>query len=150
MLCTQCRGIGPHLSASGKSDCFSRVAAGSWGMISSYGGEHCSNLVFVQRRQDFCLVTRDTSGISSSFGRAMQTVLEVSWEDQCTFLVAKVILGFLSIFNKNQGSSTFEALCSPCLLRCQTDVRPPFQMSWGPRVFPRASTGDSDVPSFVR
>ena len=27
LLCMQCRGIGPHLSASGKSDCFSRVAA---------------------------------------------------------------------------------------------------------------------------
>ena len=38
LLCTQCRGIIPHLSASGKSDVFSRVAAGSWGMFSSYGG----------------------------------------------------------------------------------------------------------------
>ena len=32
------QGIGPHISASGKSDGFSRVAVGSWGMISSYGG----------------------------------------------------------------------------------------------------------------
>ena len=38
LLCTQCRGIRPHLSASGKSDGFSRVAAGSWGVISSFGG----------------------------------------------------------------------------------------------------------------
>ena len=38
LLCTQCRGIGPHLSLSGKSDGFSGVAAGSWGMFSSYGG----------------------------------------------------------------------------------------------------------------
>ena len=38
LLCMQCRGIGPHLSASGKSHGFSRVAAGTWGMISSYGG----------------------------------------------------------------------------------------------------------------
>ena len=38
LFCTQCRGIGPHLSVSGKSDGFSRVAAGSWGMFSSYGG----------------------------------------------------------------------------------------------------------------
>ena len=28
-----------HLSVSGKSDGFSRVAVGSWGMFSSYGGE---------------------------------------------------------------------------------------------------------------
>ena len=38
LLCKQCRGIGPHLSVSGKSDGFSRVAAGTWGMFSSYGG----------------------------------------------------------------------------------------------------------------
>ena len=37
-LCTQCREIGPHLSASGKSEGFSRVARGSWDMFSSYGG----------------------------------------------------------------------------------------------------------------
>ena len=41
LLCTQCGGIRPHLSASGKSDAFSRVAAGNWGMLSSYGrGSH--------------------------------------------------------------------------------------------------------------
>ena len=28
----------PHLPASGKSHGFSRVAAGTWGMFSSYGG----------------------------------------------------------------------------------------------------------------
>ena len=39
----ECRGIGPHLSASGKCDGFSRVAAGSWGMFSSYGGEFIKN-----------------------------------------------------------------------------------------------------------
>ena len=32
------QGIGPHVSASGKSHDFSRVAAGTWGMFSSYGG----------------------------------------------------------------------------------------------------------------
>ena len=44
LLCTPCRGIGPHLSASGKSDGFSRVAAGSSVMFSSYGGEIIKNL----------------------------------------------------------------------------------------------------------
>ena len=38
LLCTQCRGMGPHLSVSGKSHGFSRVAVGTWGMFSSYGG----------------------------------------------------------------------------------------------------------------
>ena len=91
----------------------------------------------------------DTSRISWRLGITIQTLLEVRWETQCPFLVAKVILGFLSIFNKNQGSATFEALSSPCLLRCQTDVRPPFQMRWGPRAFSRVSTGYSDIPSFL-
>ena len=63
LLCTQCRGIGPHLSARGKSHGFSRVAVGTWGIFSSYGGDGHSKLVFVQRRQDSCLVTIATSGI---------------------------------------------------------------------------------------
>ena len=39
LLCTQCRGNGPHLSTRGKSHGFSRVAAGNWGIFSSYGGD---------------------------------------------------------------------------------------------------------------
>ena len=35
LLCMQCRGIGPHLVASGKSHGFSRVAAGTRGIFSS-------------------------------------------------------------------------------------------------------------------
>ena len=38
LLCMQCRGIGPHLMARGKSNGFSRVAAGTWGIFSSYDG----------------------------------------------------------------------------------------------------------------
>ena len=41
LLCTQCRGIGPHLSARGKFHGFSQVAAGTLGKFSSYGrGSH--------------------------------------------------------------------------------------------------------------
>ena len=36
LLCMQCRGIGPHLVARGKCHEFSRVAAGTWGIFSSY------------------------------------------------------------------------------------------------------------------
>ena len=68
-------------------------------------------------------------------------------ETESPFLVATVILGFLSIFNKSQASSPFEALNSACLLRCQRDVRPPLQMRWEPRACSRFSTGDSDIPS---
>ena len=90
---------------------------------------------------------RGTSEISSRLGRAIQTLFEVRLETQCTFIVSTVILGFLSIFNKSQSSSPFEALNSACLSRCQRDVRPPVQMRRGPMPFSRVFTGDSDIPS---
>ena len=39
LLCMQCRGIGPNLVAREKSHGFSRVAAGTWGIFSSYDGD---------------------------------------------------------------------------------------------------------------
>ena len=63
LLCMQCRGIMPHFSARGKSHGFSRVATGTWGTFSSYGGKDHSKLVFVKRHQDSCPVMMDTSGI---------------------------------------------------------------------------------------
>ena len=45
-----------------KSHEFSRGAAGTWCIFSSYGGDGHLKLRFVQRRQDFCLVMTDTSG----------------------------------------------------------------------------------------
>ena len=39
LLCMQCRGIGPHLMAWEKSHGFSRVVAGTWGILSSYDGD---------------------------------------------------------------------------------------------------------------
>ena len=113
----------------------------------SYGEDGHSKLVFVQQRQDSCLVTRDTSVMSTRLGRAIMTRLEVRWETEGPFLDATVILGFLLIFKKSQASSPFEALNSACLWRCQRDVRPPVQMKRGPRAFSGASTGDSDSPS---
>ena len=68
-------------------------------------------------------------------------------ETEGHFLVGTVILGFLSIFQKSQASSPFEALNSTHLLRCQRDVRSPVQIRWRPRALPRVSTGDSDIPS---
>ena len=63
LLWTQCRGFGALLAESGKSHGFSRVAAGSWGIFSSYGGDVHSKLDFVQWSQDTCLGMRDNSGI---------------------------------------------------------------------------------------
>ena len=47
LLCMQCRGIGPHLVARGKSHRFSRVAAGTWGIFSSYDGDAHSKREYV-------------------------------------------------------------------------------------------------------
>ena len=146
----QCRVIGPHLAVRGKSHCFSRVVLGTWGIFSSYSGDDPSKLVFVDRLQDSCLVRKDTSGISSNLGKAIRMLLEGRQESECSFLVAKVILEFLSIIKKSQASSSFKALNSRCLSMCQRDLRPPVQMRRGPRAFSRVSTVDSDIPSSVR
>ena len=147
LLCTQCRGIGPQLAALGTSHGFSRVAAGSWVIFSSYRVDGHSKLVSVQRCQDSCLVMRDTSAIFSRLGSAIQMLLKVRRETQSLFQGATLILGFLSIFNKSQASSPFEALNSACLSRSQSDVMPPVQTRWLPSVFSRVHTGDSDIPS---
>ena len=112
LLCMQCRGIGPHLAGRGKSLAFPRVAAGTWGIFLSYRGDKSSKLVLVQGRQDSCLVTSNTSGISSWLDGAIRIILKVRRETQGPFLVATVILGFLSIFNKSQASSLFFLNCS--------------------------------------
>ena len=67
----QCREIGPHLVMRGKSHGFFRIVAGTWGTFSSYGRVVHSKLVFVQRRQDSCLVMIYTAGISTRLGRAI-------------------------------------------------------------------------------
>ena len=57
------RGFTPHLQPRGMYHGISGVAAGTWGIFTSYSGEGHSKLHFVQRRQDTCLVRTDTSGI---------------------------------------------------------------------------------------
>ena len=47
LLWTQCRGTGPHLAGRGKSHGFSRVAARTWGIFSSYDGDAHSKREFV-------------------------------------------------------------------------------------------------------
>ena len=116
---------------------YSRVTAG---MILQ------SLCLFIDARNS-SLVTRHTSGISSRLGRAIQTLLEMRREMEGPFLVATVILGFLSIFRKSQASSPFEAVNLARLLRCQINVRPPVQMRGGPKAFSKISTRDSDTPS---
>ena len=140
-LCMQCRGIGPHLLVRGKSPGFSRVATGTWGMFSSYSGDGPSKLVLVQRRQDSCIVLKDTSGFSSGLGWAIGMPGEVRRETQGPFPVATGKLGCLSIFKRSQLSSRFEAFNSLCLSGCQMELRPPVEIRWGPRALSRVSTG---------
>ena len=68
-------------------------------------------------------------------------------ETEFHFLINTVILRFLSIFKKSQASSSFEALNSLCLSRCQKDVMLPVQIRRTPTAFSMVSTGDSDMPS---
>ena len=49
--------------AEGEVSWFFSSCGRNLGYISSYGGDGHSKLMFVQRRQDSCLVTMDTSGI---------------------------------------------------------------------------------------
>ena len=146
-LCTHCWGIGPHLMARGKPHGISRVEAEIWGIFSSYNGDGPSKLVFIQGRQDSCLVERDTSILSSRLDRPIVTPLEVRWETQGPFLVATVILGFLSIFKRSQESSPFEALNCAFLSNYQQGVKLPVEMRWGTRAFISVFTGKSDIPS---
>ena len=125
LLCMPCRGIWPHLAVRGRSNGFSRVAGGTWRIFSSYSGDGPSRLVFVQRRQDTCLLERDTLGFSSRLGRAIGTPLQVRQETQGPFPVATGILGFLSTLKRSRALSPFEALNFTCLSSSDRDVRPP-------------------------
>ena len=66
-------------------------------------------------------------------------------ETEGHFLVATVILGFLSIFKKIQAWSPFKSLNSAHLSRCQRHVRSPVQMRRRTRAFSNVSTGDSNI-----
>ena len=77
----------------------------------------------------------------------MLTLLEVRQETKVHFLFGTVVLGLLSIFEKNQASSPYEVLISVCLSRVQRDVRPPVQMTMTPTAFSSVPTGNSDMPS---
>ena len=101
---------------------FSQVVAGTWGIFSSYNGNSPLKLVFVQQREDTCLVGRDTSEFSSRLGRAIGTPLKVRQQTQCPLLVVTVILGFLSIFKWNPVSSPLEALTFTFLSICHRDI----------------------------
>ena len=61
LLSMKFRGIGPQLSARGKSHELSRLATSTWFILSSYGGDGHLKLGFVQRSQDSCLGMTDTS-----------------------------------------------------------------------------------------
>ena len=84
-------------------------------IFSSYDGDGPSTHVFVQRRQDSCLVARDNLGFSSRLGRASGMPLQLRRETKGPFTRATVILGLLSSFTRIQASSPLEALISATL-----------------------------------
>ena len=147
LLCMQCRGIGPHLTAKGKSPGFSQVAAGTCCIFSSFNGDGHLKLMFVQLHEDSCLVMRDTSGISTRLGRTTRTLLNVRRKTECNCLVSTVIFLIRINFQQESGIVTFEVLNSTCLMRCQRDTSPPLQTRRRTRAFSRVFTGDSDTLS---
>ena len=62
LLSTQRSGNACNLAVRGKSHEFSRVAEGTWGIFSSYGGDGHLKLGFVQRSRHSSLVMMETSG----------------------------------------------------------------------------------------
>ena len=62
LLSMKCSGIVPHVAVRGKSHEFSRVAAGTWCIFSSYGGDAHLKPGFVQQSQDSSLVMTVISG----------------------------------------------------------------------------------------
>ena len=74
-------------------------------------------------------------------------LLEVRRETEVHFLGGTVILVFLTIFKKSHASSTFEALNSVSLSRCQSVVTPLVQRRWSTTAFSRVSIDDSDILS---
>ena len=86
-------------------------------------------------------------GKLNKLGRTIQTLLQVRREATRALLIGRVILVFLSIFQKSQASSTFEAMNSAHLSMCQKDVRPSVQKKWLTMAFSRVFTGDLVIPS---
>ena len=61
-----CRGIEPHLALREESRVVSRVAAGSFGFLSSFQGYLKEPFVFPQGSQAYYQIVRGTSGFLSS------------------------------------------------------------------------------------
>ena len=116
----------------------------SW-IFSSCGG-NLEYILELRRRWPFKThVCSATSRLLSSYEENHRNLQE-AWQgntdasrrdggDGGSLSSCTMILGFLSVLKKSQGSSPFEALNSACLSRCQRDVRPPDQMRRGPRTF---------------
>ena len=75
----QCQEIRPHLAERGKSHGFSRVASGTWDVLSCDGGDGVSKVVYVQRHQDSCQLARESLGFSSRHGSAIGSPVKLSW-----------------------------------------------------------------------
>ena len=105
-----------------------RASSHSEGDISCFFpncGRNLGYILELQRGLPFKVrVCSVTSGLMSSYEGHFRSLLEawqgninasgVRMENQCPFLVATVILGFLAILNKSQASSYFEAFNSAC------------------------------------
>ena len=106
-----------------------RVCSAKSGLLSRYDG-HLGKLNYAWQENT------DAYGVEPEVKRPL--------------LVGTVILVSLSIFTKCHASSPFEALNSAQLSKSQMNVRPSVQKRLRTLAFSRVSTGDSDIPSFLR
>ena len=143
----QCRGIGPHLVAKGKSRVFSRVAAGSWGVFLRYGVDCTSKIMFFSA----------TSGHLSSNEGHLGNYFEAWQGNRDTSRREAGNPGPLSSSNmdieipiNSQEEShifTFRSIEFHMPLEVQRDVRPPVEVRRGPKASSSVCTKNSLNPS---
>ena len=98
-LSRRCSRKGPHLALRGESPGFSRVAAGNFGFLSSYGVDLRDLPVLRQESSVSRQFAMGLSGFLSSWCRVLSPHLELRREPQGSSLVLTKILGFRWSFN---------------------------------------------------
>ena len=82
LLCMQCRGIGPHLVATGKSHGFSRVAAGNWGIEKRWAGEKQAGIKIARRNINNLRYTDDTTLVAEREEELKSILMKVKEESE--------------------------------------------------------------------
>ena len=79
---------------------------GTWGTFSNYGWDDPSKLAFVQRCQDFCVVTRDSRNLQEAWQGNMDA-FRIEARDQVSLSCCHSDIRFLINFQKESVNITF-------------------------------------------